>query len=149
MLYGRINLDLTNYQLFHSARFLLTPNFDQLRKIYYSYCRYKNFKSVIPFFETDYNLSNRDIIGYYDANNLVAYTLIIKHPADSSAESEQFAWNYKNPKLRLGVRSIEHECCVYKRLGYKYLYLGEHAAYKSKFDGYEIVGPVLQETTSS
>lgn len=148
MTYGRIDLSLTNYHRYASARFLHTIDLAALKEIYYSYCDYKNFTSVIPFFEDDYLLPNRDIIGYYASEKLVAYTLMIKHKKENSVISEQFAWNYNDPRLRLGIKSIENECYIYKLLGYKYLYLGQHTEYKSKFDGYEIVGPNRQATTS-
>jgi hypothetical protein len=56
--------------------------------------------------------------------------------------SVQFAWDYANPELRLGIKSIEHECAYYKSLGYKYYYLGEAHKYKENFDGFEILGSV-------
>lgn len=148
MMYGRIDLSLTNYHQYAYAKFLKKIDIAELKEIYYSYCKYKNFASVMPFFEDDYLLPNRDIIGYYSSEKLVAYTLIIKHKKENSVISEQFAWNYKEPRLRLGIRSIENECCIYKLLGYNYLYLGQHTEYKSKFDGYEILGPDRQATTS-
>ena len=61
-------------------------------------------------------------------------------------EAIQFAWDYKNPKLRLGVLSLENECDWAQTNGYKYLYLGRDDIfnnpnnYKSKFKGYEILG---------
>jgi hypothetical protein len=149
MIYGRINLKLSNYISLESAKFLSNPDYEQLKKIYYEYCDYKKFTSIMPFFEDDYKLLNRDLIGYYENDVLVAYTLIVKYPTQRCVISDQFAWNYKNPRLQLGIKSIEHECFIYRNLGYKYLYLGEHAAYKSKFTGYEIVGRNLQDTTSS
>ena len=52
-----------------------------------------------------------------------------------------FAWNYKNPVLKLGIESLKNECAIYKNKGYKYLYLGQAAEYK-KIDGYEELGPI-------
>lgn len=79
------------------------------------------------------------LFGYYDKRDLVAFTMIY-HLDDENVQSEQFAWNYKNPRLRLGIRSIENECAVLKKMGYKYYYLGEYDEYKTQFDGYEVCG---------
>lgn len=140
IIHSRIDLSKTNYQFLKSWKFLETPDYDLLAKIYYEYCEYKKFDSVLPFFLEYYKDTNRDIIGYYDEDNLVAFSLILKYPSVNSVMSEQFAWNYENPKLFLGIKSLENECAIYKNLGYRYLYLGEHQEYKSKFSGYEILG---------
>lgn len=140
MLYARINLEKTNYlQLQSNWTFLSSPNIIELNSIYKKYCEYKKFKSVMPIFDSEYTDSKTDVIGYFDNNNLVAFSLIKKYDIHN-AEAVQFAWNYSNPKLRLGIRSLEHECALYKERGFKFLYLGEANEYKSKIDGFEILG---------
>ena len=139
MIYGRINLELNNYGPLESAKFLSNPDYEQLKKIYYEYCDYKKFTSIMPFFEDDYKMFNRDLIGYYENDELVAYTLIIKYPTERCVVSDQFAWDYKNPDLKLGIESLKNACAIYKGRGYKYLYLGEVAKYK-QIDGYEELG---------
>lgn len=82
------------------------------------------------------------LFGYYDKRDLVAFTMVI-HLDDEAATSEQFAWNYKNPDLRLGIKSLENECAVLKMMGYKYYYLGPSETpndYKSQLDGFELCG---------
>lgn len=79
------------------------------------------------------------LFGYYDQDELVAFTMVTLLN-DKNANSEQFAWNYKKPELRLGIRSIENECAVLKKMGYEYYYLGEYNEYKTQFDGYEVCG---------
>jgi hypothetical protein len=74
-------------------------------------------------------------MAYYDDNKIVAFS-ILKSLDDESIESVQFAWDYTNPNLRLGIRSIEHECAYFKSIA-KYLYLGQVDDYKTQFDGYE------------
>jgi arginyl-tRNA--protein-N-Asp/Glu arginylyltransferase len=69
----------------------------------------------------------------------VAWSLCCRYDKHN-VESVQFAWNYQQPELELGLRSIEHECAYYKQLGYHYLYLGGVAEYKTQFDGYEQLG---------
>jgi hypothetical protein len=148
-MFCRINLSCTNYSTLESVKILVQPDYNLLKNIYQEYCKYKKFTSIMPFLKEEYQGNNKEILGYYDKELLVAYSLIVKCPSEKSVLSDQFAWNYHRPKLRLGIRSIEHECAFYKNLGYEYLYLGNHAEYKSKFQGYELLGNdfCLQETT--
>lgn len=114
---------------------------DKLNDIYAAYCRYKGFTSVMPIFRSEYEDRSNDIIGYYDKDDLVAFSLVRRYDRDN-AECIQFAWDYKNPKLRLGIRSLEHECAIYKDRGWKYLYLGEADEYKKKIQGFEMLGTI-------
>lgn len=123
---------------------------DQLIEIYNQYCRYKNFSSVMPLFKGIIFDKYSDIFAYVPNKNLSAFT-IVKRYDQYNAESLQFAWDYKNPNLFLGIKSLEHECAYYKAQGFKYLYLGQVADYKKNFDGYEELGSVdsnLHFTTS-
>lgn len=138
-MYSRVKLESTDYSELDNCKILTDPDYDVLKKIYYQYCSFKKFNSVMPFFLEQYQSPNRDIIGYYDSDRLVAYSLILKYPSVNSVLGEQFAWDYTNAKLRLGIKSLENECALYKRLGYDYFYLGEHSEYKSKLKGYELV----------
>lgn len=141
MIYARINLSLTNYSTSSlDWRYLLNPDINQLNYIYQQYCIYKKFKSVMPIFDSEYTDPQNDIIGYFDNDNLVAFSLLRRYDADN-VEAIQFAWTYANPQLRLGIQSLRHECALYKKLGYQYLYLGEADEYKSQIDGFEILGP--------
>lgn len=140
MIYARINLEKINYDVLTSDwEFIRTPNIDDLNNIYIQYCKYKKFQSVMPIFDSEYTDPKTDVIGYYDQGILVAFSLIKKHDLDN-AEAVQFAWTYDRPALRLGIRSLEHECALYKKLGFKFLYLGGADEYKSKIDGFEILG---------
>lgn len=143
--YCRINLSLSFYSLYPNARLLTKEEiqdcFDDINDIYIDYCRYKKFKSVMPIFYEEFMDPKNDIIGYYDGELLVAWSLLDKLNA-KNVECVQFAWNYKKPKLELGYKSIMHECAYYKNLGFDYLYLGESATYKSTFMGYEILGEI-------
>ena len=53
-------------------------------------------------------------------------------PDDENAEAVQFAWDYANPKLTLGLKTLRHECAYYKEKGFKYLYIGGADEYKNK-----------------
>lgn len=138
--YARIDLAQTNYSVIPNCRFLKEPNIPELNEIYKTYCRHKGFKSVMPMFDNDY-LQN-DIIGYYDEEDkLVAFSCIMIQDHES-VEALQFAWDYKTPKLHLGIKSLRNECAIYKSKGYRYLYLGEAHSYKKQIKGFEILGPI-------
>jgi hypothetical protein len=141
MLYARIDLLQTNYSKLENFGYIKNPDIDQLNNIYREYCRYKGFKSVMPIFDSEYLDLNTDVLGYFDDNQLVAFSLIKKFDKHN-IQAVQFAWTYHKPRMRLGIKSLEHECALYKELGYRYLYLEEANEYKSKFAGFEILGPI-------
>lgn len=140
MLYARVDLSKTNYVEMSTGRFLNNPDIDQLNKLYKEYCKYKKFRSVMPIFDSEYVDPNNDIIGYYDENNLVAFSLIRRY-SNTEAECVQFAWNYANPDLKLGIASLKNECAVYRNRGFRYLYLGGADEYKKQIQGFELLGP--------
>ena len=91
----------------------------------------------MPLFENDIKIHK--VMGYYHEGDFIAFSLLYeldKH----NVEALQFAWDYKKPKLRLGIVSLENECNWAKANGYKYLYLGQDDRYKSSFKGYEVLG---------
>lgn len=141
MLYARINLKDTNYNNLNNYKFINNPDIDELNYIYKQYCDHKKFKSVMPIFDSEYTDPKNDLIGYYYKNELIAFSLLRKYDS-INVEAVQFAWNYKNPELSLGLKSLENECSIYKNLGFLYLYLGGADEYKKKFDGFEILGPI-------
>ena len=141
MKYCRIDLSKTNYTKLHSGWSINCEDISQYNKIYREYCLYKKFESVMPIFDSQYKDSNIEIICYYDTE-FVAWDMIRIHD-DSNVEALQFAWNYKNPDLKLGIESLKNACAIYKDRGYKYLYLGEAAKYKQQINGYEELGNVF------
>ena len=155
MKFCRINLEKTNYKTLDYAH-VMSPaekddRADDLINIYHQYCSYKNFSSVMPLFKGIIFDRYSDVFSYFPNKTLSAFSIVRKYD-QFNAESLQFAWDYKEPNLFLGVKSLEHECAYYKQLGFKYLYLGLVADYKKNFDGYEELGPLtsnLHLTTSS
>jgi hypothetical protein len=142
MKYARIDLYKTNYDLLPTCKLIIEPDTLLLDTIFRKYCRYKKFDSVMPLFEYQYKDINSDIYGYYNQeNNLIAFTLIRKLDR-INVENCQFAWDYENPELRLGIESLKNECAIYKKLGYTYMYLGYADEYKKQLDGFEILGPL-------
>jgi len=140
MKFCRINLSKTNYQCYSpSTLWSEQIEFAQLNQIYQQYCQHKKFVSAMPIFEGQLRNPDSDVHVYYHNSEIVAWSLCCRYDKHN-VESVQFAWNYQQPELKLGLRSIEHECAYYKQLGYHYLYLGNVAEYKTQFDGYEQLG---------
>jgi glucose dehydrogenase len=117
------------------------PNITLLDDIYAKYCRHKQFASVMPIFASEYTDPHNDVIVYHHQQSVVAFSLLRRYDAHN-VEAIQFAWDYAEPSLRLGMRSIEHECAYYKSRGYSYLYLGNADAYKTAIQGFEMLGPL-------
>lgn len=142
MKFCRINLVETDYDIMPASRwgYIREKDVSSLDQIYKSYCKFKNFDSVMPIFDSQYLDESIDIIGYYDNENLVAWDMI-KVYDNENVEALQFAWNYENPNLRLGIESLKNACAIYKQRGFKYLYLGLTANYKKEIKGYQELGP--------
>jgi len=140
MKYCRIDLSKTNYSKSANSKYIVHEDlFPEMFDIYRKYCKYKKFDSVMPLFEQQFRDTMTEIIGYFSDCKLVAFSLIKLYDAEN-AEAVQFAWNYADPKLRLGIESLHNECAIYKQRGFKYLYLGQDAEYKRELDGFEILG---------
>lgn len=137
MKFCRIDLSKTNYQPLDHFILFIKPPTGELQSIYSKYCRHKQFESVMPIFDSQFDDVKNDVFGYTNEwQQLVAFSIVRRYN-DFDAESLQFAWDYADPALRLGIRSLEHECAIYKSWGYRYLYLGQAAEYKSQLLGYE------------
>ena len=139
-LYSRINLEKTNYQVSTAMATLLKVPTDELQKIYNDYCKYKEFSSVTPLHNAMMLNSDIEVIGYYEEGELVAFSLMRIYNEHHIANI-QFAWNYKNPNLFLGLKSLRHECAYYKAKGVKYIYIGYADEYKKQINGFEICPP--------
>lgn len=142
--FARIDLNKTNYEI--TVKWNYITDFSdtviaQLNNIYRTYCIYKNFASVMPMFPSRYTDPMTDVIGYYDKEQLVAFSLIKRYD-DYNAECAQFAWTYHLPRLRLGIETMKTECAIYKARGFHYLYLEQAHLYKQDMDGFELLGPM-------
>jgi hypothetical protein len=139
--FARINLSQTNYEQDVKWEYLRDPDISVLNKIYRDYCIYKHFASVMPIFDSRYTDPMTDVIGYYDNDKIVAFSLIKRYD-NHNALCDQFAWNYHNPKLRLGIKTLQTECAIYKERGFQYLYLEQAHLYKQGINGFELLGPL-------
>ena len=142
--FARIDLSKTEYASSVTWEYITDRSETTLNKlddIYKTYCTYKHFGSVMPMFHSRYNDPMADIIGYYDNQKLVAWSLIRRFD-EHNALCDQFAWTYNQPRLRLGIETMKTECAIYKERGFRYLYLEQAHLYKSEIDGFEILGPL-------
>jgi hypothetical protein len=142
--FARINLAKTNYTPTVEWKYITSREPDVLARlddIYRTYCIYKHFASVMPIFPSRYTDPMAEIIGYYDQERLVAFSLIRKFDLHN-ALCDQFAWTYHKPKMRLGIETMKTECAIYKERGFQYLYLEQAHLYKSDMDGFELLGPM-------
>ena len=138
--YARIDLAKTTYKPQVDWYLIDNPDIAQLQDIYRTYCIYKHFASVMPLFDSQFTDTDTDVIGYKEAGQLVAFSLMKRYDKENVLAS-QFAWTYHNPKIRLGIESLKTECAIYRDRGYKYLYLDQAHLYKQGLEGFEILGP--------
>jgi len=139
--FARINLSENTDQVSVKWAYITDPDIPVLNDIYRTYCIYKHFASVMPIFDSQYTDPDTDVIGYYDNDLLVAFSLIKRYD-NKNALCAQFAWNYKRPKLRLGIESLRTECAIYRERGFQYLYLDQAHLYKQGITGFELLGPL-------
>lgn len=142
--FARIDLARTNYA--QSVPWCYIREFDhstqqQLQHIYRTYCQHRRFASVMPLFASRFQQPGVDVLGYFDQEQLVAFSIIRCHDS-VNAECEQFAWTYHLPRMRLGIESLKTECAIYKARGFEYLYLDRAHAYKQEIQGFELLGPM-------
>jgi hypothetical protein len=85
--------------------------------------------------------SDTEIIGYFDSDQLVAWSMY-RIWDNKNILSDHFAWDYRNPLLRLGIRSLQNECAIYRESGYEYMYFESIQPYMLDMQGFEILGPI-------
>ena len=142
--FARIDLSKTDYTPTVEWDYITSRDpgvLAQLDDIYRTYCSYKHFASVMPIFHSRYMDPMAEILGYYDQEQLVAFSLIRRFD-QHNALCDQFAWTYHKPRLRLGIETMKTECAIYKERGFKYLYLEQAHLYKSDMAGFELLGPL-------
>jgi hypothetical protein len=141
--FARIDLSRTNYtdSVYWAYLSKTDHMIDECLEIYRKYCIHKHFASVMPMFASRFLDPMADIIGYYDNNKMVAFSMIRRFD-DENALCDQFAWTYHDPKKRLGIETMKTECAIYKARGFRYLYLEQAHLYKSEIEGFEILGPM-------
>lgn len=137
--FARINLEQTTYTPTVSWKYIIELDIPVLQNIYKIYCAHKHFASVMPLFDSQFTDPGTDVIGYYDNEELVAFSLMKRYD-NKNVLASQFAWTYHNPRTRLGIESLKTECAIYRQRGFEYLYLDQAHLYKQGLEGFEILG---------
>ena len=86
-----------------------------------------------------YPRGNRRVFMYYYESKLIAFSCFEEYP--NSYFGSQFAWDFKNPELSLGLLQVNLLCALAIEEGKNYVYLGmaygRICSYKSRFKGFE------------
>lgn len=134
----RVKLENTNYE-FNNEFVILNKkdNLAELDLVYTKYCAHKKYKK---YYEVNDSLEQDIIIGYFDGNDITAWTKLRPY-SKKSIESVLFVWDYRNPETHLGLKSLRHEIAWAKLQGYEYFYIGpgyeKNSIYKADIDGFE------------
>lgn len=141
-LYGYIELQETKYKPLLDYEILTNVEDNScLLDIYYAYTKYKQFPSVQPIFHGEFIDPRCEFVTYKVDSKVVAWTMIRKLD-ETVVDNMQFCWDYKDPKLKLGYKSIRTECAIYRDRGYTQMLIDTEMHYKTELQGYKIYGPV-------
>lgn len=137
--FGRINLAAADYEPDLLCEVLHPVPVDEVLRVYRDYCRHKHFASVMPMIPGRLTAADTEIVGYRDQGHLVAWSMYRIWDTENIL-CDHHAWDYRNPRLRLGVRSLRNECVFYRDRGYRYMYFESVQPYMLDFRGFEILG---------
>lgn len=137
--FGRIDLAKTHYRIETDWQLLQDLPIKELLRIYRDYCRHKHFQSVIPMIPERFTEPGTDVIGYRHQGKLVAWSML-RRWGTHSVLSDHFAWDYRDPALRLGIASLETECAIYRDRGFQWMYFESVEPYMLDITGFEILG---------
>ena len=139
MKFGRIDLTKTTYNIILDAHLLNPVPVDEINRVYKTYCLYKNFKSVMPMIPGRFLIQNTEVFGYYEQEKLIAWSMY-RIWDNENIVIDHHAWDYNKPKLRIGLRSLQNECAMYRNRGYRFMYFESIEPYMLKLQGFEILG---------
>jgi hypothetical protein len=139
MKFARIDLTKTTYNVTLDAQLLDPVPFDEVNRVYKAYCLHKNFKSIMPMVPGRFLVPGTEVFGYYEQDRLIAWSMY-RIWDNESIVIDHHAWDYRNPKLRLGLNSLQNECAIYRNRGYRFMYFESIESYMLKLQGFEILG---------
>lgn len=139
--FGRVNLEATNYVIELEHEILDPVPVNDVLRVYRDYCAHKRFQSVMPMISGRLMADGTEIVGYRDQDRLVAWSMY-RVWDDANIVSDHHAWDYRNPRLRLGMRSLENECAIYRDRGYRFMYFESVQPYMLDLEGFETLGPL-------
>ena len=137
--FGRIDLGNTHYVSDLAWRLLDPVPVEAVQRVYQEYCLHKHFQSVMPLVAGRLTAPATEIIGYHKGDRLIAWSMY-RIWDQHNVLSDHFAWDYRDPRLRLGIRSIENECAVYRDRGFRWMYFESVEPYMLDLEGFEILG---------
>lgn len=139
MIFGRIDLRRTTYGSDIASELLNPVPLTDIHRIYRAYCAHKHFHSVMPMIPGRFLVPGTEVWGYRDQGQLVAWSMY-RIWDERSAVCDHHAWDYRNPRLRLGIRSLHNECAIYRDRGFHYMYFESVEPYMYDIEGFEILG---------
>jgi hypothetical protein len=138
MKFGRIDLTKTTYSIILDAHLLNPVPIDEINRVYKAYCLHKNFKSIMPMVLGRFSIPNTEVFGYYDQSKLIAWSMYRIWDSESIV-IDHHAWDYSNPKQRIGLYSLQNECALYRNRGYRSMYFESVEPYMLSLQGFEIL----------
>lgn len=139
--FGRVDLSETSYTADLACQLLDPVPVAEVQRVYREYCLHKRFRSVIPLISGRLTDPRTEIIGYHEKNRLIAWSMYRIWDRENLL-SDHFAWDYREPRLRLGIRSIQNECAFYRDRGYRWMYFESIEPYMLDIEGLEILGEI-------
>lgn len=140
--FGRIALYRTKNPTTLEWELLNPVPIQDVLDVYREYCLHKGFRSVMPMVPGRLIAPDTEIIGYRDNGCLVAWSMY-RIWDDENVLCDHHAWNYRNPRLRLGAKSLENECAVYRERRFRYMYFESVEPYMLGMPGFEVLGGML------
>lgn len=139
MTFGRICLHKTTYVNDIEPELLVPVPVKEINRIYRAYCAHKHFRSVMPMIHGRFLVPGTEVWGYRDQGQLVAWSMY-RIWDTHSVVCDHHAWDYRNPRLRLGIRSLHTECAIYRDRGFRHMYFESVEPYMFDIEGFEILG---------
>ncbi len=106
------------------------------KKILNAFLQHNNYSNIYAIDEENERFK---YILYKDKGKIVAITKLLQY--NNNVETYAFIWDYKNPEMRLGEKTLEHELWWAKKEGYHYLYTGagyeKSSIYKANIPGFQ------------
>jgi hypothetical protein len=141
LIFAKIDLDQVTYQASINCELLNPVPINDIQRIYRAYCAHKHFHSVMPMVPGRFSVPGTEVWGYRDNNQLVAWSMY-RIWDQHSVVCDHHAWDYRNPRLRLGILSFQNECAVYRDRGFKTMYFESVAPYMFDIQGFKLLGPL-------
>ena len=139
--FGRIDLRATTYTTDLDWQHLDPVPVSEVQRVYREYCLHKHFQSVMPMLAGRLTAPDTEIVGYYDQDRLVAWSMYRIWDSENVL-SDHFAWDYRDPRSRLGIRSVQNECTIYRDRGFRWMYFESVEPYMLDMQGFEILGGI-------